>query len=304
MQDKRENPSPVTAVTIAYGLLFASTSHFSRNFMRVEACCQSLLKEILPHIDPHREGVCLDVGVGSFAFYCDLFSQLGFSTVAVEPSPNSKLRRICQRNSIQLLECCLSNNNGTQNLHLGRFARLANGNFNSLEAEWFASSKQTKLVETINLSKLLRLTASSTVTCLKLDIEGWESVVIKQIPTLPALQYPKVIMFEYGGGGRRHNGKKGWSPKFLQGTMTCLETLKNCGYGFSIMIDYAAEARTKIFDLNSLHLDPNSIFPPNAVYGNIISFRGYTYSESAIAQITKPYNSKWFDWVMEKLVTD
>ena len=272
--------------------------------MRVEACCQSLLREILPHIDPNRSGVCLDVGVGNFAFYCDLFSQLGFSTIAIEPSPNDKLRRICERNSIRLLECCLSDENGTQTLHLGRFARLANANFNSLESEWFASSQNTKLVSTIDLSELIRLTEINKITCLKLDIEGWERVVIEQLKALSFLQLPQVIMFEYGGGSRRYQGEKGWSPKFLKGTMNCLETLQKCGYGFSIMIDYAPDARSQIFDLQNLQLDPDLIFPRNAVYGNIISFREGDYPESSIAQITTPYNGKWLNWVMERFAVN
>ncbi|AFZ44472.1 methyltransferase FkbM family [Halothece sp. PCC 7418] len=272
--------------------------------MRVEACCQSLLKEILPSVDPYREGVCLDVGVGDFAFYCDLFSRLGFSTIAIEPSPNKKLRRICKQNSIQLLECCLSNHNGMQRLHLGRFAYLGDRNFNSLEAEWFASSQQTKLVSTINLSKLINLTGIEEITCLKLDIEGWEVVVIEQIKALPPSQLPKIVMFEYGGGSRRYHGKKGWSPKFLSGTMKCLETLQKHGYGFSIMIDYAPNAKPNIFDLQSLTLDPDTLFIPNAVYGNIISFRGFAYSESAITKITNPYNGKWLNWLIERLITN
>lgn len=287
--------------------------------MRVEACCQSLLNAILPAVDPDREGVCVDVGVGDFAFYCRLFSQLGFKTVAVEPSPHQKLRKICDRHSIDLLECCLSDHNGTQRLHLGKFARLINRNFNSLESEWFASSRETKLVSTISLLELMRLAAVSQMTngqpqasssyggvrltCLKLDVEGWEVVIIKQLKLLPLSQLPKIIMFEYGGGSRRSLEKKGWSDKFLGGTMTSLETLQKCGYGFSIMIDYAPDARTKIFDLQSVSLDPDLIFPPNAVYGNIISFRGCDYPESAIAEITSPYNGKWLNWLMEKFAT-
>lgn len=271
--------------------------------MRVEACCQSLLKEILPDVDSHRKGVCLDVGVGNFAFYCDLFSQLGFSTIAIEPSPNKKLRRICQQNSIQLLECCLSNQNGIQTLHLGKFAYLGNRNFNSLESDWFASSRQTQIVSTIDLSGLIKLNSIEEITCLKLDIEGWEAVVIEQFTALSPSQLPKIVMFEYGGGSRRYHGRNGWSPKFLNGTMKCLETLQHCGYGFSIMIDYAANARPKLFDLQSLTLDPDTLFIPNAVYGNIISFRGFTYSESVITEITNPYNGNWLNWLIERVVT-
>jgi len=272
--------------------------------MRVEACCQFLLKELLPNIDPNREGVCLDVGVGNFAFYCDLFAKLGFPSVAVEPFPNWKLRRICQRRSIQLVECCLSDYNGTQTLYLGRFASLANGNFNSLESEWFASSKRTKLVSTITLSELLKITATSKISCLKLDIEGLEIVVIEQLKTLSFSQFPKVIMFEYGGGCRRYDGKKGWSPKFLEKTMKCMEILQQWGYGFSIMVDYAPNAKTKTFNLQSQNLDPDQIFLHNAVYGNIISFyRRDNYSESAIAQMTNHYNGQWLNWLMEKIIT-
>ncbi|MFP4134803.1 MAG: FkbM family methyltransferase [Halothece sp.] len=282
--------------------------------MRVEACCQSLLKTFLPYIDAKREGICFDIGVGSFAFYCDLFAQLGFSTVAVEPSPNRKLKRLCQRNSIQLLECCLSDQNGTQALHLGKFAYLFNRNFNSLESEWFASSQKTQLVSTIDLTELFRITKAQNITCLKLDIEGWETVIIEQFKQLPSSQLPKLVMFEYGGGSRRYQGGKGWSPKFLQGTMNCLETLQKCGYGLSIMIDYAPSATTKIFDLHSLKLDPDQIFLPNAVYGNIIAFQESNNPNSAISlkrdemvtmidQIATPYKGKWLNSLMEKLAT-
>ena len=55
--------------------------------MRVEACCQAVLTDLLPKIDPQRLGKCLDVGVGTFAFYCQKFAELGFEAIAVEPLP-------------------------------------------------------------------------------------------------------------------------------------------------------------------------------------------------------------------------
>jgi uncharacterized UPF0146 family protein len=51
--------------------------------VRVEACCQALLEQILPAIDREKTGICLDVGVGTFAFYCKRFARLGFETVAI-----------------------------------------------------------------------------------------------------------------------------------------------------------------------------------------------------------------------------
>ncbi len=270
--------------------------------MHVEACCQNILKETLPDIDPNREGVCLDIGVGNFAFYCDLFSKLKFSSIAVEPFPNAKLRRICKHRSIQLLECCLSNQNGTQTLYLGQFARLVNNNFNSLESEWFASSKKQKIVSTITLLELLKITLTNKVTCLKLDIEGWEMTVIQQLKNVFPSQIPQVLMFEYGGGCYRYDGKKSWSPKFLNRTMKCLETLQQCGYRFTIVIDYAANAIPKTFDLKYQTLDADQIFMNNAIYGNIITFYNQYYSESKITQMTAPYHGTWLNWLVEKLI--
>jgi FkbM family methyltransferase len=271
--------------------------------MEVESCCQALLKRILPEVDPQKSGYCVDVGVGTFAFYCELFAKLGFPTIAVEPSPIKKLQKLCDRQGIQLVEACLSDKNGTQTLYMGNFASFANQNFNSLEAEWFGSSPNTKEVQTLDLMTFLDDQKIDHLTCLKLDIEGWEPVVMKQLSALPVMKLPKITMFEYGGGSPRNQGGKGWSKSFLDGTLTCLETLKNCGYGFSIMVDYAHDAEVKIFDLQTHPLTPDELFLENALYGNIISFRGGAFSEEAIANICKSYRGGVINWLVEKIVS-
>lgn len=271
--------------------------------MEVESCCQALLKRILPEVDPTKLGYCVDVGVGTFAFYCELFAKLGFPTIAVEPSPIKKLQKLCDRQSIPLVEACLSDKNGTQTLYMGNFASFANQNFNSLEAEWFGSSPNTKDVQTLDLITFLTEHKVDNLTCLKLDIEGWEPVVIKQFVTLPVSKLPRIMMFEYGGGSPRSQGGKGWSQSFLEGTLACLETLKACGYGFSIMVDYAHDAQVKIFDLQSYPLTPDDLFLENALYGNIISFREGTFSEEAIADICQPYRGGVINWLVEKIVS-
>lgn len=55
--------------------------------MNVEECCQALLAYTLSIVAQQRSHTCIDVGVGTFAFYCKLFAQLGFPTLAVEPLP-------------------------------------------------------------------------------------------------------------------------------------------------------------------------------------------------------------------------
>ncbi|MEL7036636.1 MAG: FkbM family methyltransferase [Cyanobacteria bacterium J06592_8] len=270
--------------------------------MHVEDCCLALLDYILPEIDPDQNGYCLDVGVGTFAFYCERTAKLGFPTIAVEPLPVAKLRRLCDRHSIQLIEACLSDHNGTQTFYMGKFARFSNSNFNSLKPNWFGSSSQTKQVKTFDLAELLRITNVEKITCLKLDVEGWEPVAIKQLIDLPPSQLPLLTMFEYGGGGLRHRGNGGWSSQFLDGTLTCLQTLKQCGYGFSVVIDYAHEAEAKFFDLRSHSLDPDEIFLPNAIYGNIISFRDSDYPPATITQISQHYEGGVADWFVKQVI--
>jgi FkbM family methyltransferase len=269
--------------------------------MRVEACCQALLRHILPDLDPHRQGFCFDVGVGTFAFYCELFAQLGFATVAVEPSANAQLKAICQRYGIRLLELCLSDQVGTQTLHLGQFARVANTNFSSLSADWFGASGRTQEVPTLDLASLLEQVSASQITGFKLDIEGWEPIVIKQFSELSDALLPELVMFEYGGGSRYAQGQSGWSPEFLEGTLNCLKTLQQRGYDFSIMIDYAPGSQPKVFDLQKLNLAEEVPFYPNAVYGNILSLRRQRYTQAQIQTLCAPYQGGVIHWLVGRL---
>lgn len=258
-------------------------------FMRVEACCQALLEQILPAADEGKTGLCIDVGVGTFAFYCERFTHLGFQSVAVEPLPSKKLRYICQRLQIHLIEGCLSDINGSQDLHLGRFIGYSNRNFSSLNPNWFGASNQTKQVQSITLSSLLALLTATKITCLKLDVEGWESAVIKQFAKLPEALLPTIIMFEYGGGANRQSRRAGWSSQFLSATRDCLSILKDCNYGLSVIIDFAPDTKERILDLQTSDLNLDTIFSANSVYGNIICCRHFQWEEIAIKQVCTSY---------------
>jgi FkbM family methyltransferase len=257
--------------------------------MRVEACCQRILSYTLPLVDEERKGICIDVGVGTFAFYCEMFSMLGFKTIAVEPLPVDGVRVLCQYDGITLIEACLSDVNGTKTIHLGNVAAGLDSNYASLEPDWFGVSTETREVQSLTLSKLLLNLNAQKVTCLKLDIEGAESTVIAKFGELPKAWLPSVVMFEYGGWSTRATGENGWSPKFFSSTMECLNALKECGYGFSVMVDNALDTEARIFDLQSSNLDPDSIFYPNGGYGNILAFRNFNLSEEDLAKVCAPY---------------
>lgn len=272
--------------------------------MRVEACCQSLLAEIIAEIDPKKAGFCIDVGVGTFAFYCEVFAKLGYPTIAVEPLPVKKLRQIIDIYPIQLIESCLSNVDGKQLLYLGNFAGLFNSNFSSLSPDWFGSSQKTKEVQSITLTTLLNSIKATEITCLKLDIEGWEFNVIEQLPHIAHSLLPKVIMFEYGGGVNKNQGQKGWSKEFLEKTLNCLAILQKCGYQSSVMIDFAPDTQERFFDLQSLNLAADQLFNDQSVYGNIISLRDATISEAKIHSICQSYyRASLIDILVNKLVS-
>ncbi|MCC3411329.1 FkbM family methyltransferase [Microcoleus sp. PH2017_02_FOX_O_A] len=260
--------------------------------MRVEACCQRILSYVLPLVDEKREGLCIDVGVGTFAFYCEMFSMLGFKTIAVEPLPVEGVRVLCQYDGITLIEACLSDVNGTKTLHLGNEAAGLDSNYASVEPDWFGVSTETLEVQSLTLSKLLLNINAQKVTCLKLDIEGAESTVITKLGELPKAWLPNIVMFEYGGGDSREKGQYGWSPKYLSATMECIRALKECGYNCSMMIDNALDTEARIFELQSSNLEPDSIFYPNGGYGNIIAFRDFNISQDEVVKVCAPYYEK------------
>lgn len=257
--------------------------------MHVDECCQALLAHILPIIDKEREGICLDVGVGTFNFYCELFARLGFRTTAVEPLPVKALRRICRRHSITLIEGCLSDVDGVQTLYIGTFQGAENINVSSLVPNWWGAGTKTVDVLAMTLARLLSTIRAQRVTCLKLDIEGMEFATVRQLLGLPRSLLPRVVVLEYGGGDSKESGRAGWSPQFFDATVQCLAVLKNRGYSFSIFIDSSPKTVERTLDLASSNLESDEIFPNSAIYGNIVSLRDLLYPEVEIARICSPY---------------
>ena len=256
--------------------------------MHVEECCQALLNEILPEVDSDRTGLAIDIGVGTFAFYCQLFDQLKFKTIAVEPLPNNQLKQLCKHRDIQLLESCISEVDGTVNLYIGSYNGEENLNLNSLRPDWWGSTATAKQVQSMTLSKLLQKIAATNITCMKIDVEGMELSIIQQFLQLTESLLPKVLMFEYGGGGTQEDGQGGWSTELLNATLKSLEILRSLGYGQAILVDLAPDSQEQVVDLQS-EKTSTVLFPPQSIYGNIIALRGVQYPEPKIASICQLY---------------
>lgn len=256
--------------------------------MQVEECCRALLAEILPTADPGRTGVAIDVGVGTFCFYCEMFADIGFRSIAVEPMPTDELKEICTHKNIALIQSCVSDVDGTVDLFVGTFKGSENLNLNSMRADWWGATKDKRQVKSMRLSSLLETLNVNQIACLKLDVEGVEAAIIAQLQLLPPELLPRIIMFEYGGGDTIESGEAGWSPEFVAKTLSSLAILQQLGYAQSILVDSAPDTTEFVFDLRSISLDRNSIFQNGSVYGNIISLRASLYAHR-IKKVCLPY---------------
>lgn len=260
--------------------------------MLVELCCQALLSRMLPLVDPKRTGLTIDIGVGTGDFYFQLFNQLKFKTIAVEPLPTDQVRQLCIDSNIKLIESCISDIDGPVSIYVGKDENNEeNYNRSSMRSDWFGSSKNARQVVSMSLPNLLIKLNICEVTCLKIDVEGMELAIIKQLKDLEETLIPKLLMFEYGGGGERESNQGGWSQEIIEGTMQSIEIVRQLGYEKLILVDLAPNTEARLLSLKTLALEPTAIFPDNSIYGNIIALRDIHYSKSQIAAICRPYQS-------------
>lgn len=239
--------------------------------MKCENYCQKFLAEYLPKIDTEKQGVCIEVGVGTFAFYCVLFAQLGYQTIAIEPLVGDQLRNICQQNKIDLLESCLSDVDGEQTLYIGSFQGNQNTNLSSLVPDWWGASSQKVTVPSLSFNSLISDVQIKQITCLKIDVEGAEVIILRQLKQISSSVLPEVVMFEYGGGDSKESANKGWSAEFVAQTNECLTILKECGYLQGIIIDESdVENPVKFSFSEQLDKTFDNLFKSDFQWGNII----------------------------------
>ena len=257
--------------------------------MHVEECCLALLNYVLPEIDRNRKGLCIDIGVGTFAFYFEIFARTGFATVAIEPLPIPAVTKICRLLGIKLVTSCIYDNDGTQTMYTGTYSGAENLNLSSIRSDWWGSSANSIQVRSMTLDTLLKSVDAKIITCLKIDVEGVESVIIKQLKSINASLLPAVIVFEYGGGGAMHDGKGGWSEEGINETLSCFSMLQKLGYRTTIVIDSMPDSRERVIDLAEVDMSPDILFNPRSIYGNAICFRDRVSDETWIETICSLY---------------
>jgi hypothetical protein len=103
------------------------------------------------------------------------------------------------------------------------------------------------------------------ITCLKVDAEGSEARILRQLLSFPPHLLPRLIIFEFGAAIWME-GK--WLDHFDADTMECLRILRACGYGSLCTIDVFSEERVGHLQLD---LDPDTYFGRDSQAGNPIA---------------------------------
>lgn len=149
--------------------------------MDFETRTEGRLTSLLPHVDPARQGACIEIGVGTYHWYCELFARLGFRTVAVEPIPAAPFLERLPDSGIAFYEGVVSDHDGTATVYLGKGDDT---NLSSLRQDWWAATAATRVVPAMTLGALVREAGIAALTCLKVDAEGTEERILRQLQTL------------------------------------------------------------------------------------------------------------------------
>ncbi len=241
--------------------------------MNVEQTILKNLTKLLHIYDKKRHGYAIDVGVGTYNFYCELFAKNNYKTIAIEPLPSERLLRIIRKNEIELVQACLTDETGETTIYTGIFENANCPDVSSINRDWWGvtNKSQAKIVKTITLSDIIQLFNIERITIIKMDTEGSEYNIIKQFGELPAKYFPEIIEFEYGGGSSKKLGIGGWEPKYFSKTINIIKLLNSLGYKYLLLYE-STNKHIKYFELSKIN-DFESIFQPDYEYGDILMFK-------------------------------
>ncbi len=220
-----------------------------------EAITDGILESYLPSF----RGAFLEVGCGTCNYSFLKAHELGFKTYAVEPLWNKWLSDAVQISNTELYLGVISDTDGPRDLYLKRGGDI---NFASILTDW-TDARVIRQTHSWRLDTFLKEKGIGHLACLKLDVEGSEVIILRQ---LTMENRPKIVVFEYGGGGERRNGVMGWSLESTANTFECVEILSRLGYKSIGRAD--GNAGVAEFD-SALPFD--ALFPMNCHYGNVIA---------------------------------
>lgn len=225
----------------------------------VEQNTWNYLSDHITRLDPDRLGWCIDAGVGDGDYYFEWFKGLGYPTLAIEPLPTSEARRILEESGVRFLEVALGAADSIALMHTAR-------NIHALDKGLWGESEDSHSVVVQTWETTLFQAGITRITALKLDIEGSEGAVIRQLPGKPT---PGVVSFEFGGVWARSSGRGSWSMTKEAELLRSLRHLHGMDYREGVVISSGDSDRLLPIALER-RMDIDALFPLDTNWGNIV----------------------------------
>lgn len=218
------------------------------------------LSDHITRLDPDRQGLCVDVGLGDGDYYFEWFAGLGYDTIAIEPLPTEGALRAVEASRASLVQAALGDRVGEAKLFTAR-------NIHSLYDGLWGEAENSHTVPMLTWQNVLE--TDDRVTALKLDIEGAENMVIRQLWSRPL---PAVLSFEFGGVWQRNTGRGPWSMERVASLLHSLRTLHGLGYRHGVVIA-SGNTDSILFITLERRMDIDALFSPDCGWGNIVVWR-------------------------------
>ena len=238
--------------------------------------CHAMLAQLLPQIDPKREGAVIEVGCGTFGWAFDTLARLGYRCHAVEPMPTKELEQACMTTGTTLTRTVMSDTDGFKTFYTGRDRNL----WSTVKDWWGLDGKNVaNESQSVRLETFLARANVKRISCLKLDVEGAEIEIVRQIPGHNDHILPSVVMLEFGGASQKER-QGGWTREAVMNTIQCLTLLEGAGYNRVYVVESGFEpkemqTRLAALALSALYEAPaivETVFN-GADYGNFIAVR-------------------------------
>lgn len=238
--------------------------------MEVERTILNFIPHILKKVDKKKEGVAIDIGVGTSNFHCLIFARNGYKTFAIEPLAVSDLFELASKYKFELFQGCIHLHDQEINIYSGFFNGESVIDVSSNNKSWWGvkETSKTMTVPALTFKSLTNKYNIDHISYLKIDTEGSEWEIIQQLKKGEDYNLPEVVEFEYGGGDFKINKKAGWSDEYFQKTLQCISYLSDLGYYYLFVFE-KKENKIITNDIRNIK-DITSIFKDFYEYGNII----------------------------------
>lgn len=217
------------------------------------------LSDHITRLDPERLGWCVDVGIGEGDYYFEWFAQLGYKTLAIEPLPTEAARQAVESSGATFIEAALGATDGEVQLHTAR-------GIHSTHKGLWGESEEVRTVSAMKWRQVIERVGIDRITALKLDIEGSEGIVIRQLWDCPL---PSVLSFEFGGVWARSSGCGQWSVQGVMELLVNLRELWKLEYREGVVISSGDSDRVLPIVLER-RMDIEALFTPDCNWGNIV----------------------------------